>query len=409
MVKDTTLYDRLGVEPDASESELKKAFHVGSRKWHPDRNPSDEAKVRFQELQEAYEILGDPHKRELYDEYGLEAARQGEPPMGGMGSFFDMFRRGGMGQQQRGPRKGPSLQHQINVPLEAFYNGLEKHLLIHRDVRCDACKATGSKSGKKPEPCPVCDGHGVRIITERMGNMLRQMQAPCTACEGKGELKLSDDDVCEKCDGKKTVAEKKKLTLNVERGMHDRQRIVFPGDGDEIPIDDVEPGDVVIHLHEEQHAVFHRKDANLVMEVKIGLIDALTGFETAFRHLDKEERWVTFKTNPGEVLEPDAVRVIEGEGMPIPRSNERGHLFIKFDVQFPTEISKHDAHKLKKLLPKSELVPPSTLVPKDALVDHADMVMATPEHAHAARRGGAATDFSDDDDDGGHGVQCAQQ
>lgn len=414
MVKETELYDVLGVAPDASDGDIKKAYRRGAMKFHPDKNPGDkEAEHKFKEISVAYETLSDSSKRETYDRFGKEGLEGGGghgmdasdlfSQMFGGGMFGGMGGMGGGGR--RGPQKGDDIQHELAVPLEAMFNGLEKKLAVTRAVCCVKCDGSGTKSGAARDTCGGCRGRGVKMVVKQLGpGMLQQMQMRCPDCGGEGEV-VNMSDQCPACKGKKVTRERKVITVNVEKGMKDGSTVVFRGEADEAP--GLDAGDIIIVIRQKAHDVFQRQGANLVMEQHISLTDALCGFETTFQHLDAPEtRSVVYKTAPGEVLQSDAVRVLPNEGMPYQRRiHERGHLFIKFVVDFPERISEQQVAQLRKALPKSKL--PTR---KDAvgIVDEVPLEEPGPQHKESASSS-AAYASSDDESGGGGGVRCAQQ
>jgi DnaJ homolog subfamily A member 2 len=414
MVRETEYYDLLGVDPGAGDAEIKKAYRRGAMKFHPDKNPGDhEAEHKFKELSEAYEVLSDPKKRENYDQYGKEGL-EGGPQMDASDLFSHMFGGGmfgGFGGHgghggRRGPQKGDDIQHELAVTLDNMYNGMEKKLAVTRAVVCVKCKGNGTKSGAALDTCGGCKGRGVKMVVKQLGpGMLQQMQMRCPDCGGEGEV-VNPSDRCGSCKGKKVTRERKVITVNIEKGMKDGQSVIFRGEADEAP--GLDAGDIIIVIRQKPHDRFQRKGANLIMEQHVSLVDALCGFETTFQHLDAPEaRSVVFKNPPGEVLEPDAVRVLPGEGMPYPRRVERGNMFIKFVVDFPDsgEMDEKTVAQLRKLLPRTELPSAKEAV---GLVDEVELEEPGPQHAEQ-RYSSSAYDNSSDDEGQGQGVRCAQQ
>ena len=335
MVVDTKLYDILGVKPEATDRELKKAFMVKARELHPDKNKDDpNATEKFQELNEAYEVLKNPDTRKLYDEYGPEGLKEGA----GMDSGFDDllshlfgFGSSGMSGESRRP-KTRDIVREIPATLEELYNGAEKEITIERHVICPACKGTGCKEGKKPKECETCKGKGQVIGIQNVPGMGHvQTVQTCPKCHGACHT-IADEDKCEKCDGETIVQEEKKFVCHIERGMEDGSHIVFTGESDEVP--GADQGDVVIVVREESHPVFVRRHDDLLYKKEVNLYEALFGATFLIDTLD--DRQLLVKTNPGEVLTPDVVKSIEREGMPTKENPyNRGKLFIQFTVKFP--------------------------------------------------------------------------
>jgi DnaJ-class molecular chaperone len=347
MVVDTKLYDILGVSPSASDSEIKKAFHKKALQLHPDQNRSDpKATEKFQELNEAYEILKDPSRRQTYDRFGPDGLRgSGSGGLddiinrmfgggGGGGGFFggssffgDSFFGGG---QQRRPRT-QDIGHIVKVNLEDFYNGKEVTLRITRDILCPECGGSGCQKGKKPRKCSGCDGKGRRVGIQRMGNMITQQIVACPDCAGQGET-ADPKDRCKKCNGKKVCEEKKTIIVHVEPGMEAGEQIRFREAADQAPGADT--GDVIVKLDQRPHEHFIRRGDDLLTAKKITLSQALLGATFVLTHLDG--RKLVVSSSPGQVINPDSVKVIEREGMPH-RGNiaQKGRLFVKFEVEFP--------------------------------------------------------------------------
>merc|ERR1712054_289670 len=267
---DTTgLYKILGVEKDASESEIKKAYRKLAMKHHPDRGGDPDT---FKEMTEAHTILSDSEKRSLYDRGGLEAVENG----GGM-SQADMMSQifGGGGGRRQGRKKGQNVVRPLPVSLEDLYNGVTKKLRITRQT---IDKEAGVKK------CAECNGKGVVIKTVRMGPMIQQMQSSCGSCNGQGFTYTH-------------VRTQEVLEVNVQKGAPDGHKITFANKADEIP--DGDAGDVVFVLKEKPHDVFRRHGADLYIKKDISLVEALCGFQMELTKLDG--RTLVIKTKPGDV------------------------------------------------------------------------------------------------------------
>ncbi|XP_026676575.1 dnaJ homolog subfamily A member 2 [Diaphorina citri] len=347
---DTKLYEVLGVSKSASDQEIKKAYRKLAKEFHPDKNP--EAGDKFKEISFAYEVLSDEKKRATYDRYGIQGIK--EKAGGGGADFSDdlisqlfggrLFGMGGpFGGHSRGrPHRGEDTVHPLKVSLEDLYNGKTTKLQLTKSVICSTCNGKGSKSGAT-FTCASCRGCGFKIHHRIIGpNMTQQIQARCSDCQGEGEV-MNEKDRCGSCAGRKTLSVKKVLEVNVDKGMKEMQKIYFRGEGDQQP--DQEPGDVIIVLEQKPHDRFQRQGINLVTTETITLTEALCGFTKVIKHLDDRQLLITHP--PGEVIKPEDIKGIVGEGMPIYKNPyEKGTLYIKFDVQFPESYFNNDA-KLK--------------------------------------------------------------
>lgn len=414
MVKETELYDILEIPPDAQPQDIKKAYRKLAIKYHPDKNPNNpEAEAKFKEISEAYEILSDEKKRQTYDQFGKEALREG-----GMHSATDIFEQffgaspfssffGGGNNSRRGPQKTEDIVHEIPVTLEDLYNGKTSKLAVTKNIVCAKCSGSGTKSGSNAGKCTKCEGRGIRLIIKQIGpGMIQQMQTVCPDCNGKGET-ISEEDKCKNCKGKKVVKDKKVLHVYIEKGMKHGQKIVFSGESDEAP--GVEPGDIIFVLTEKKHEVFKRNGNDLIMEYKIPLIEALCGFSFTIKHLD--DRVLFVRSEKGDIIKPNDVRMIPEEGMPThKRPFEKGNLYIQFSVIFPEHGSLTDKQiqGLEAILPGRKPAPTIT----DSM-EEVTLVQGSQQQKQKGQRGSRKGEAyeEDDEDEGaqqGSRVQCAQ-
>ncbi|XP_071787964.1 dnaJ homolog subfamily A member 1-like [Asterias amurensis] len=397
MVKETKFYDLLGVKPNATETELKKAYRKLALKYHPDKNPEDPEKFKL--MSQAYESLSDPKKRKIYDEGGEQALKEGGAGGGSHNpmDIFDMF----FGTHSRThERRCKDVIHQLGVSLEEMYNGSVRKLALKKNVVCDKCEGRGGKKGAV-ETCGTCKGSRIQVHLSPIGpGMVQQIRTACGDCQGQGE-KISAKDRCKQCQGKKIIKNSKILEVHIDKGMKDGQKITFSGEGDQEP--GLEPGDMIIVLEEKPHKLFKRKGTDLIINKKIDLVEALCGFKHIIKTLDDRELVIT--SHAGDVIKHDDVKVVRNEGMPIYRSPfEKGRLIIHFEVDFPEsgQIPLDALPKLEAVLPER----PECIVSDD--MEEVNLINYEPK-----QRGRYENAYEEDGDEfhgrGGGGVQCQTQ
>lgn len=368
MVKETEYYDRLGVSPDATPENLKKAYRKLALKYHPDKNP--EGAEKFKKISQAYEVLSDAKKRKLYDDGGEEAIQTGgaghgfRNPMdifnmffggGGMpgenddddddGGFSSFFGGGGGGRRSKKP---PPVDHRLSIGLEQLMIGGKRKLKLDRKRPCKACEGRGGRVNAATQTCPTCHGKGVKLSYQQMGPGMVEMHSNCPNCSASGRV-IDPKDRCTTCEGNRTITDTIIKEVPIERGLKDGARIVLVGEGDQDP--GQEAGDVVIVVAEKPHQTFKRKGLELYMEMKISLTEALCGLRRPIVTLDGRNLTVVYPA--GTPLPPDKEQVILGEGFPLFRNPYvRGDLFIKFSVEFPEKIDNGFIKKFEEMFPR---------------------------------------------------------
>ncbi|XP_050371612.1 dnaJ protein homolog [Argentina anserina] len=411
----TKYYEILGVSKTAAPEDLKKAYKKAAIKNHPDKGGDPE---KFKELAQAYEVLSDPDKREIYDQYGEDGLKEGmqsggHDPFDIFSSFFggggSPFGGGGMpgGSRGRRQRRGEDVVHPLKVSLEDLYLGTSKKLSLSRNVLCSKCKGKGSKSGASTK-CGGCQGTGMKVSIRHLGpSMIQQMQHACNECKGTGET-ISDKDRCGQCKGEKVVHEKKVLEVHVEKGMQNGQKITFPGEADEAP--DTITGDIVFIIQQKEHPKFKRKGDDLFVDHSLSLTDALCGFQFVLNHLDG--RQLLIKSNPGAVVKPDSFKAINDEGMPMyQRPFMKGKLYIHFSVDFPETLSLEQVKALEVALPSRASSQQLTDMELDEC-EETTLHDVNMEEEMRRKQHQAHSEAYDEDDDmpgGAQRVQCAQQ
>jgi DnaJ family protein A protein 2 len=414
------LYEILGVPKSASKSEVKKAYHKAALQHHPDKVPEDqreESEHKFKEVSKAYEILFDDEKRHLYDTHGMAAFDPSKG--GGMGGGVDlddilaqMFGMGGgmppgFGGAGGTPRqrRGRDEEQTYQVTLEDLYKGKTVKFASTKNVICSHCKGTGGKEKAKPQTCERCKGNGVTIGLRSVGpGLVTQERVICDSCTGTGKI-FKEKDRCKKCKGKRTTSEKKVLEIYIPRGGREGERIVLEGEADQVP--DQTPGDIVFTLVEDDHEIFQRAGDDLSAELEVTLAEALTGFSrVVLKHLDG--RGIHIDHPQGKVLHPGQVLRVEGEGMPLKKSDQKGDLFLIVKIEFPENGWTSDPAafaELQKILPKPEPPIETTEIDEVEYDSEAD-IEDFGANSGDPRAGGG---WEDEEDEEGGPAQCAQQ
>lgn len=317
------MYAVLGIDPDSEPSKIKRAFRKLSVKYHPDKNRGKpDVADKFEKIREAYDVLGDPDKRILYDTGGIEAVREAEKEdaaggAGAMDPFAALF--GGGGQQQgRKAKKGNDARVELQVSLDDMYNGGTVEATIRRRVVCRGCKNGGK--GKDRARCKKCGRCPNEVKT-----VMRQM-APGFNIQQQEEVPSKH-----RCKEEATT-----LKAEVEKGMGEGSEITFERMSEQRP--GMIPGDVIFVVRQKPHSLFRREGNDLHVDFDITLREALIGFEKTLTHLDGHE--VTVAAPSGRITRPFEVKRIADEGMPhheVP--SNFGDLYVKFNVVFPTSLT----------------------------------------------------------------------
>merc|ERR1719454_1277106 len=274
-VDTTKFYKCLEVDKNANDAEIKKAYRKLAVKHHPDKGGDPE---KFKEITRAYEVLSDSEKRSKYDRFGEEGLEEGGDPSDIFEHIFGGGGRRGSGGGRQRRQKTKDVQQPLKVTLEQLYNGQTKKMAITRQV-------IDKKKGV--QECAECGGRGVKVEVIRMGPMIQQMQSACGSCGGQGK-------------SFKTKQDREVLEVHIQKGSPDNHKVNFREMADEHP--DMDTGDVIFVLKQQEHGVFKRKGADLFIERDISLVEALCGFEMELTHLDG--RKLLIKTQPGEIVKP---------------------------------------------------------------------------------------------------------
>ncbi|HEY3313751.1 MAG TPA: molecular chaperone DnaJ [Bacillota bacterium] len=335
-------YEVLGVDRSADQEEIKKAYRALARKHHPDANPGDAgAGERFKEINEAYEVLGDPEKRARYDQFGHAAFGRGQAgaggfggdlgPFGDLGGIFDaFFGTGRQGQTRRGAQPGADLRYDMEISLEEASAGLTREIQFSRWDNCPICGGSGAKPGTKPAVCDHCHGTGeIRFAQNTFFGQFVNVR-PCDHCGGTGRV---IETPCPDCRGKGRVYRERKLEVKVPAGVDDGSRLRVGGEGEAGPLGGP-PGDLYVVLRVLPHELFKRDGTELYCEVPISFSQAALGAEIDVPTLDgRSPMRIPEGTQTGTVFR------LKGRGIPSLRGYGRGDQHIKVVIQTPKRMT----------------------------------------------------------------------
>ncbi len=344
-------YEVLGVERSAGEEEIKKAYRKLALKYHPDKNPGDKtAEEKFKELGEAYEVLNDPQKKSIYDQYGHAGLdrRAGGFGRGGFHDPFEVFREvfgggsifedlfgGGMGQDPSQPQRGDDLRYDMELTFDEAAHGCEKEITITKPERCDECGGSGAEPGSKSRTCPTCGGRG-QVLSSRGIFSIAQT---CPHCQGAGRIL---DRPCKACRGNGRRERPSRIKLRIPAGVDAGSRLRSAGNG-EAGWRGGPAGDLYVVLHVKPHEIFQRDGDDLLCEVPVSFVQAALGAEIEVPTLEgKAAVKIPAGTQPGTVfrLKGRGVKNIQGYG--------HGDLHVRINVEVPTHLSAEQKAKLQE-------------------------------------------------------------
>ncbi|MDH2432205.1 molecular chaperone DnaJ [Pokkaliibacter plantistimulans] len=344
-------YEVLGLQRDASEQDIKKAYRRMAMKFHPDRNPDDsEAEAKFKEVNEAYEVLSDAQKKAAYDQFGhagVDPNAAGGFGGGGFGggSFQDIFgdvfgdifgggggfARGGRG----GPQRGSDLRYTLELELEEAVKGCQKSLTIPSLSECDTCHGSGAKKGTQPQTCSTCGGAG----QIRMQQGFFSVQQTCPACHGSGKVIT---DPCGDCHGRGRVEKTKTLSVKIPAGVDTGDRIRLSGEG-EAGVQGGPAGDLYVQVSVREHPIFERDGKNLFCDVPVSIVDAALGGELEVPTLDGRVRLkIPTETQTGKQFR------LRGKGVVPVRGGAAGDLICRIVVETPVNLTARQKELLQE-------------------------------------------------------------
>ena len=343
-------YDVLGVQKNASDAEIKKAFRNLAKENHPDSNQGDEgAEARFKEINEAYENLKDPQTRAAYDQFGHAGTQAGG--MGGGfggggfgGNFSDIFEdlfgdfagRSGQNSKQQRQARGSDLRAEIKIDLKDAYFGTTRELAINSATGCDDCDSTGAASGSGRSTCQHCGGSGSVRSTQGFFTLERT----CSVCSGKGSL---IENPCRSCSGSGRVRKKRKLSVNIPRGVDEGTRIRLGGEG-EAGENGGPFGDLYVFVSINENEFFKRSEADLLSEVPIDFVTAALGGQIEVPTPDGKKIRISIP----EGCQNNRQFRLKGKGMPVLQTNRLGDLYVEIRVEVPTKLNEKQKGILKE-------------------------------------------------------------
>lgn len=355
-------YEILGVDKNAGDSEIKKAYRKLAMKYHPDKTKGDKpSEEKFKEASEAYEVLSDPAKRQKYDQYG-HAGVESDFGRGGFtwdnfthaGDFSDIFGNSGFGsifehlfggsfsggrRSSRANNRGEDLQISLSLSLEEIAKGIDKKIKLNVQDTCSSCNGSGSADGKT-QTCDQCNGSGqVRQVSRSLFGQIQSV-VTCPSCQGSGK-KIKNK--CTVCNGEGRSPKTKTISINIPAGVAEGQYIRLRGQGNR-GRNSGENGDILVLIHEKEHDIFERQDADLVCEFPISFSQAALGTEILCPTLSgKVKMKIPAGTQSGKVFR------LRSQGLPHVNSAYRGDLFVKVRVITPTKLNSEEKQLLQQL------------------------------------------------------------
>lgn len=344
----TDYYELLQVPPHASQEEIKSAYRQLALKYHPDRNPgSKEAEEKFKQISEAYQVLSDPEKRQLYDLYGKEGLANVD--LGGFGGFEDLFQGfgdifedffgfGRRARRTRQPAPGADIRQRVTLTLEEVSTGVETDLELTRRVTCGECRGSGLEPGTRRQTCGRCQGRG-QVASSR--GLLR-VYTTCPLCRGEGTVVTSP---CRTCNGLGLVREKKKMHIRIPPGVDHGTRLRLRGEGEAGRFGGP-PGDLYVEVQVAPHPIFTRQGRDLHYRTTLSFVAAALGTEIVVPTLNGKPASLVIP--PG--TQNGASFTLKGLGLPGLKTNHRGDLVVEVQLKTPEKLTPRQEELLQEFL-----------------------------------------------------------
>lgn len=352
-------YEVLGVDKNATEDEIKKAYRKIAIKYHPDRNPGDkEAEEKFKEAAEAYDVLHDPQKRQQYDQFGFDAP--GGFGFGGggftMDDIFSMFGSvfegggfggfGGFGGSRGGSQRkyrGGDLRLKVKLNLQEVATGVTKKFRVRKDVTCPHCHGNGCEPGSSPESCPTCHGSGYTVQTKQTLFGIMQTQGTCPTCHGEGTIIKNK---CHECGGDGVVKGDEVVEVKIPAGVADGMVLTMSGKGNAGPHNGI-AGDIQVFISEESNDTFVRQDNDLIYNLLLDFPTAALGGEVKIPTIDGKNLKINLE--PG--IQPGTTKRLRGKGLPAVQGygSGTGDIIVNISVYVPKTLSREEREALEKM------------------------------------------------------------
>lgn len=324
------LYNDLGLPETANAEQIKKAYRKLAMKYHPDRNPGDpKAEEMFKKINKANEILSDPEKKAMYDQFGEESLNGMGSQFGGGDPFAEIFRQ----MHGQGRNQTPQMQAAYVASLEEIYAGGKAKVKIPKENRCNSCNATGF-SDKQPHYCKQCGGSGISIKVTQTGNTRIQQQMFCPICRGsKMDLTVDPKVRCADCSGKGTITINDEVEFEIPRDISRNRQVIVKGTGLQYNGMDV---DLIVVINVKMSKGFNMtSDRKLIYTLHINMTETICGLTKIIDHPSGKK--ISIKVDPGYIINPDNIYILDNLGFPSYHGNDV--MYLSFVIHYPESIT----------------------------------------------------------------------